>query len=67
MCFVVIVLGKTVFFFSPLSLNKSRLAVKKFVEKKARSVITNVAKLDVVSDPVGFFTIRCSISAKMRA
>jgi len=28
MCFVVIVLGKTVYFFSPLPLSKSRLAVK---------------------------------------
>jgi len=27
MCFVVIVLGKTVYFFSPLPLSKSRLAV----------------------------------------
>jgi len=28
MCFVVIVLGKAVYFFSPLPLSKSRLAVK---------------------------------------
>ena len=45
MCFVVIVLGKAVYFFSPWPLSKSRLAVK-----KAQSVITDVAKLDVVSD-----------------
>jgi len=38
--------------------------VKTVVEKKARTVITDVAKLDVVSD---FFTISCSISAKMCA
>ena len=43
-------IGKTVYFFSPLPLSKSRLAVKTFVEKTARSVITDVAKLDVVSD-----------------
>jgi len=39
--------------------------VKTFVEKKAWSVITDVAKLDVVSD--GLLQISCSISAKMRA
>jgi len=39
--------------------------VMNFVAKKARSVITDVAKLDVVSD--GLITLSCSISAKMRA
>jgi len=65
MCFVVIVLGKPVYFFSPLPLSTSRLTVKTFVEKKTRSVITEVTKLDVVSD--GLLQIRYSISAKMRA
>ena len=39
--------------------------VKTFVAKKTQSVITDVAKSDVVSD--GLLTISCSISAKMRA
>ena len=38
MCFVVIVLGKDVYFFSPLPLSKSRLAVSKLSSYRALNV-----------------------------
>ena len=50
MCFVVIVLGKAVYFFSPLPLSKSRLAVM-FPVISPDSDVTGVTS--IASDPRG--------------
>jgi len=66
MCFVVIVLGKVVYFFSPLPLSKSRLAVITFkkVNARARSKIGKFRR-DYAVKNIAFAPAILSVAGKL--